>query len=310
MFSFLICLLISFFLWCINELNRTYSRVLAIPVRFTHYPAGLKIKNRLPSFIMVEVKASGAKMLKLYLQKSLDEIVVDLSAMELPHQKGQRKVISTLSTIGSLSKLLNTDVELLHLKPDSLYFDFGERWGKKVFVKPDVQLKYENAEGVNVSVLVQPQEVWLEGDSIAILNIDTILTSRIVLNELNKMVETDAEVILPEALKETAIVSPQRVHLSINLDEYVEKWIDVKVEMLNVPAGWEMKAFPEIVRVLVRIPYRLYDSLQTDQILAHADYKQIKDVGKIKLTAIAKRSDYSVLRWEPVSLEYILKKGK
>src|ERR1700751_732179 len=98
LFSFFICLIIATFLWLINVLNRTYTRTLAIPVKFTHYPIDRHINNQLPSFIMADVRASGAKLMMLLLKKSLDGITVDVSDVIQVKNRPDHASVSTLST--------------------------------------------------------------------------------------------------------------------------------------------------------------------------------------------------------------------
>ena len=78
-FSFFICLIISAFLWLINALIRSYTRTIAIPVKFVNYPLGKRLVNKQPPYIMADIRTSGAKLLMLLVKKSIGEITIDVS---------------------------------------------------------------------------------------------------------------------------------------------------------------------------------------------------------------------------------------
>jgi len=309
LFSFFLCLLIATFLWLINALNRTYTRTLAIPVKFTHYPLNKHINNRLPSFVMADVRASGAKLMMLLLKKSLDEITIDVSDVIQIKNRPDNASVSTLSAIGNLSKLLNTDVELIKVKPDSIHFIFGKVFTKRVFVKPRVQVNYESAEGIYRKIEITPPYVLVSSDSVTLTIIDTLYTEKIVLNDLNKNIEQQAYVEVPEELDDLVVLSQNKVLLKINLDEYVQKKIQIPVEVMNAPTGMTIKTFPAFVQVSVSAPYNLYDSLNVFLLRATVDFNAPeKTGGKLKVKVFSKNAEVKISACNPDQVEYILRK--
>jgi len=309
LFSFFICVLIAAFLWLINALNRSYTRTLAIPVRFTHYPIEKHINNRLPAFIMADVRASGAKLMMLLMKKSLNEITIDVSDVIHTRAKSNRAAVSTVSVIGNLSKLLNTDVELIKIKPDSIHFVFGKTFTKKVFVKPRVQVNYENGDGIYRNIKTIPQYVTVSSDSITLAKIDTLFTERIVLNDLNKNIEQTASIDLSEEIDDMAVLSQNQVILKINLDEFVQKTISLPVVVNNIPAGMLAKTFPSSVQVTVSAPYNLFDSIVPSLFQAVADLSSPeKNTGKLPIKISGRNPNMRVTKCVPEKVEYILRK--
>jgi hypothetical protein len=309
LFSFFICLLIAGFLWLINALNRTYTRTLAIPVKFTHYPMNKHINNRLPAFIMADVKASGAKLMMLLMKKSLNEITIDVGDVIQTRNKSNRASLSTLTAIGNLSKFLNTDVELIKIKPDSIHFIFGKTFTKKVYVKPRVQINYENGDGIYRKIKTQPQFIMVSSDSATLSGIDTLFTEKIILNDLNKSIEQTASVELAEEIDDLVVLSQNKVMLKINLDEYVQKTLQLPVEINNAPTGMFVKTFPSMVQVTISAPYNLYDSVFPSLFSVKADFNSPeKASGKLKIKATSKNPDIRITKCTPEKVEYILRK--
>ncbi|MGZ3867240.1 MAG: hypothetical protein ACXVC2_12055 [Bacteroidia bacterium] len=290
-------------------LNRTYTRTLAIPVKFTHYPLNKHINNRLPNYIMADVKASGAKLVMLLMKKSLDEITVDVSDVIQLKNRPDKASVSTLSAIGNLSKLLNTDVELIKVKPDSIHFYFGKTFTKRVYVKPVVQVNYEKSEGIYRKIKTTPQFLTISSGSITLSKIDTIYTEKIVLNDLNKNIEQQAKIELPEEMDDLVVLSQDKVTLKINLDEYIQKKIQLPVEVSNLPPGMTIKTFPAFVEITVSAPYNLFDSLTVNAFKASADFNTAdKSGGKLKLKIISSLGDIKITGTDPERVEYILRR--
>jgi hypothetical protein len=309
LFSFLICVLIAGFLWLINALNRTYTRTLAIPVKFVHYPINKHINNRLPNYIMADVRTSGAKLMMLLMKKSLSEITIDVADVVTLRGRQNHAAVSTVSVIGNLSRLLNTDVEVIKIKPDSIHFVFGKTFTKKVYVKPRVQINYENSEGIYRKIKTHPQFIELSSDSATLAKIDTVYTEKIVLNDLNKNIEQPASLELPEEIDELVVMSHTRVLLKINLDEYVQKTLQAPVEVVNAPPGMVVKTYPSTVQVTVSAPYHLYDSLSAKLFSVQADFAAPdKSGGKLKLKAVPRNPEVRITRCAPEKVEYILRK--
>lgn len=309
LFSFFICLLIAGFLWLINALNRTYTRTLAIPVKFTHYPINKHINNRLPAYVMADVKASGAKLMMLLMKKSLDEITIDVGDVVHTRAKANKAAVSTLSVIGNLSRLLNTDVELIKVKPDSIHFVFGKTFSKKVYVKPRVQVNYESGDGIYSKIKTFPQFVVVSSDSVTLAKIDTLFTEKIVLNDLNKNVEQTASIELQDEINDLVALSTDKVLLKIDLDEYVQRTIQVPVEVKNAPAGMFVKTFPSSVQLTINAPFNLYDSLVPALFLVQSDFNSSeKNTGKLKVKASSTNTEVRVIKCVPEKVEYILRK--
>jgi len=258
---------------------------------------------------MADVKASGAKLVMLLMKKSLDEITVDVSDVIQVKNRPDKASVSTLSAIGNLSKLLNTDVELIKVKPDSIHFYFGRTFTKNVFVKPVVQVNYEKSEGIYRKIKTTPQFLVISSDSVTLSKIDTVYTEKIVLNDLNKNIEQQAKIELPEELDDLVVLSQDKVMLKINLDEYIQKKIQLPVEVSNVPPGMMIKTFPAFVDVTISAPYNLYDSLSASVFKASADFNAAeKSGGKLKVKISSAFGDIKVTATNPERVEYILRK--
>jgi hypothetical protein len=308
-FSFVVCLLIASFLWLINALNRTYTRTVAIPVNFVNYPVGKRIVNRLPPYIMADIKTTGAKLLMLLMKKSIAEITVDVGKVPNIKSAARNVSISTANSIGNLSKLLNVEVDLLKVKPDSIHFVFGKTYTKKIYIKPIVQINYAIPQGIFKRIKVTPQYIMVSSDSLTLAKTDTFYTEKIVLNTLNQHIEQKMTIDIPEALEGIVSLSDTKVALQINLDEYAQKTIQIPVQILNTPPNITVKTFPAFINVTIAAPYAMFDSLNPNTVKAYVDFKQIlTKTEKLTVSVTSSILNNKITYISPQKVEYIIRK--
>jgi len=258
---------------------------------------------------MADIKTSGAKLLMLLVKKSIAEITIDVSAVTNKKSLSGNTAINTVAFIGNLSKLLNTDVDLIKVKPDSIHFIFGKTFTKKVFIKPQVQINYNIPQGIFKRIKVTPQFIMVSSDSATLAKIDTLYTEKLVLNNLNQKVEQQTDIQLPEDLDGLVALSTQKVTLQINLDEYAQKTIQLPVRVLNAPANTSVKTFPSTVNVTITVPYNLFDSLNTSTIKATVDFKQIANQKeKLPVTVSSSIIDSKITQILPQKVEFVIRK--
>jgi len=307
--AFLICILIASFLWIINALNRTYTKTIAVPVKFINLPKNKAISSELPKYIQADVKASGAKLLFIDFKKNEKEIIIDLNNFSSKQLKLNNLAINTALSIGNLSKLFNTEIELIKVKPDSIYFSFGRSYQKIVPVIADLQIDFDTLYNFGEKVKISPSSLTLYGDSILLSSIDEVKTEKIVLNNLNKTINQKATIILPEELEERIGISQKEVNLDINVDKFTELNLDVPIETIKVPKGFELKTFPDKINLYIKVGLLEYDSLRPEQFRVIVDYTDIsKNKNKLPIKIDQQPDNIKIIKIIPQKVEFLIKK--
>ena len=307
--AFLICILIASFLWIINALNRTYTKTIAVPVKFINLPKNKAISSELPKYIQADVKASGAKLLFIDFKKNEKEIIIDLNNFSSKQLKLNNLAINTALSIGNLSKLFNTEIELIKVKPDSIYFSFGRSYQKIVPVIADLQIDFDTLYNFGEKVKISPSSLTLYGDSILLSSIDEVKTEKIILNNLNKTINQKATIILPEELEERIGISQKEVNLDINVDKFTELNLDVPIETIKVPKGFELKTFPDKINLYIKVGLLEYDSLRPEQFRVIVDYTDIsKNKNKLPIKIDQQPDNIKIIKIIPQKVEFLIKK--
>ncbi len=306
--TFIVCLLIASFLWIINALNHNYTRTIAIPVRYVNLPKDRVISGELPRYILADIKTSGAKLAFILLKKNLNEIVIDVEALT-KKKKMNMVAINAQSMIGNMSKRLNSEVELLKIKPDSIYFNFGKSCQKIIPVKPDLHVNFNPLYNYTDKVKITPAFVTITGDSALISKIDSISTEKIVLNKLNKNISQVTDLVLPEELASRVAVSISKVTLNLSIDKYTESVIEVPVSVVNLPRGYQVKTFPDKVQVKYQVAMGLYEKIAAKDFKMTIDYSKLNQAKtKIKVEQGVCPDNIKIIKIYPEKVEYILRK--
>ena len=307
--AFLVCLFIATFLWLINALNRNYTKTVAIPVRFINLPKNKSLSSELPKEIQADIKASGAKLFFIDFKKHENEIVIDLNNYIKNQNQSKSLAINTALSIGNLSRLFNTEIELIKVKPDSIYFSFGKAYKKVVPVVPDLQVDFDTLYNYGDKVKIYPSSVTLFGDSLLLNAIDEIRTEKIILNNLNKTINQKALLILPEELEERVGLSSNEVNLSINVDKFTQLNLEVPIDIVGVPSQLDLKTFPNKTTLQIKVGLLEYDSLQASQFKLVVDYKDIqKNKHKLPVKIEQQPDNVNIIKIIPDKVEYLIKK--
>ena len=307
--TFLICLLIASFLWLINALNRTYTKTIAVPVKFINLPKNKVLSSELPKVIQADIKATGAKLLFIDFNKQTTEIIIDIAPSINKFNYFKPIAINTALTIGNLSRLFNTEIELLKVKPDSIYINFGKSFQKIVPVKPTLVIGFDPLYNYADKVKITPAFITLYGDSNLISHIDSVTTEKIMLNNLNSNILQPAKINLPEEFIQRVNLSTNEVQLSINVDKFTETQIDVPIEAHHLPKNMQLKTFPDKVTLTLKVGLQSFDSLKTTQFTALVDVSGDLE-NKLKLPVSISRfpDNIKIIKISPEKVEYILKK--
>jgi len=307
--AFLVCLLIATFLWIINALNRTYTKTISVPIKFVNLPKNKVLASELPKEIQAEIKTTGAKLFFIDFNKNKNEIVIDLSNYISKQNQAKSLAINTALSIGNLSKLFNTEIELLKVKPDSIYFSFGKSYHKVVPVEADLQVDFDTLYSYGDRIKINPAFVTIYGDSNLLSQIHTISTEKIVLNNLNKTISQKAVLILPEEWDQRIGLSTSEVELNINVDKFTQLNLEVPIEVIGAPKNAELKTFPNKITISLKVGLLEYDSLSPSQFKAVVYYSDIqKNKNKLKVKVEQSPDNVKVLKLIPEQVEFLVKK--
>ncbi len=125
--SFAFFLLLSFFLWYLNSLRKVIEIEIRYPVRYINPPAGKIVSGDLPQNLYFSIKGPGYSVVKQKLSVSRTPVLIDfskISCRKVPDSQPTEYYIVSGNLIGSFSKQLRSEFQILTIKPDTIFVTF------------------------------------------------------------------------------------------------------------------------------------------------------------------------------------------
>jgi hypothetical protein len=192
---------------------------------------------------------------------------------------------------------MSGDLELLSMRPDTLYFGYGQLTQKQVKVKPVVKVTPKKQYQLSGEVRSTPKNM--------IDTLQFVYTKSQTFSDADKTFATNAEINQQDGL----YYSRPDVELKVPVEEYTEAQQSVPVTVLDVPPGVNVKLFPARVKVSFLVGLSQFSEIRPDNFNFAVSYTDIeKGAQRLpvrKLSVPPFLYDVSV---NPEEVEYLIEK--
>lgn len=123
-------LFLSFIFWYLNSLRKDIEIDIRYPVRYVNAPKDWEIANELPSKLSFYLKGPGYSIIKLKISALRAPVVIDFSKViyrRMPNTGQLEYYIVSTGLIQNFKKHLNADLQIVSIKPDTLFVVFEEK---------------------------------------------------------------------------------------------------------------------------------------------------------------------------------------
>ncbi|MCH4552991.1 MULTISPECIES: YbbR-like domain-containing protein [Aestuariibaculum] len=267
---FVLFLLSAFLILLFNKLSKEYTNTLAFNIKAINVPDEDVILND-SIRLDVTLKTHGFKWLKYYFSKP--EIKVDF-------KKDIYKKDSVFVWHKTAAYLQNTQfssqVSVLNITPDTLYFQFDENMVKKVPVVLQSDIKYSPGYDLASDFNLKPDSITVIGPEIKVSKIHYIETESLALKDVRTDLLKTVKLKLPVNNQKHQDVKFSAVQTVLNakVDKFTEGILKIPVQLINAPENVRLKFFPKEVNVAY------YVSLSDFNTITAKDFKVVCDFSK------------------------------
>ena len=300
--AFVTCLVFAIFAWLITALSNPYKFTIKQAVNFINAPQKRAFHSLQADTVNTVVQGTGWQLLfaKFYDDKKI--VNVDL------HTLDTKNYVVLNAQLKQINAKKDARHEIISISPDTLFFDFTSRTIKKVPIQLVTAIKYQKQFAQSDKINIQPRFVTLSGPAEVLDRISVWKTDSIVLNGVNE--DFNARVNLQNVKEGNLNVLPKSVLVNIPVDEYTEKTIEVPVKLVNNHNFYDVKVFPQKVRVTFTTSLTNYPDMNEDDFEAVADMELWRHNGysvlPVKITRLPTYS--KVVKIEPQNIDFIIKK--
>ncbi len=295
--------MISATIWLLNALSKNYTSVLEYPLVYTDFPEDKVFVGELPGHLDLQINAHGYALLRYRMFRKPVPISFDVSNYNLnPGQDSSRAYILTRYLRDHISRQLPTELQLLDIKPDTLYFQFAGKVTRLVKIQPDFEYTIVNQFTIKDKILLTPDSVKVTGPDLILDTLAFISTERLVLGELTKNF-TD-KVRLSQKPELTYNIS--RVNCSIELERFTELQVTVPIEVLNLPDSILLQTFPSSINLSCKVGLSKYDRTENYPFRAVVDYEMIEERVQAISVSIQNLPEYLLgYEYYPKTVEFL-----
>ncbi len=266
---FSLFLLCSFLAWFISNLSDTYESRAYFTLNYRNLPDSLLLGKNSDNLIEAKLRTSGFQFLYYKIFKT--RIDIDVSQVEF--QNGDY-VMSEEALRKQMDQQLSQSISLLELDRRTLEIDLYQVDSKKIPIEAKLDLQLEQNYILDGKIKILPDSIEVKGPSNEIDTINSIKTSLIQLNNVNADFSNEVSLVFPKGL-DNSIFSIGRATVSGKVSKFSEKVFEVPVQVINVPQGYQIKTFPDVVTVLCKATIERLKEISASDFEIVADYGQL-----------------------------------
>jgi hypothetical protein len=300
---FSVFLLISASIWFLNALSENYTSVLEYPLVYTDFPEDKVFVGELPGHLDLQINAHGYALIRYRMFRKPVPISFDVSDYNLSTgQDSSTAYILTRYLKDHISRQLDTELQVLEIKPDTLYFQFANRVTRMVKIQADFNYTIVNQFTIKDRIMLTPDSVEVTGPDLILDTLAFIYTERLDLGELTKNYEDKVRL----SQKPDLTYDISRVDCSIELERFTELQVSVPIEVLNLPDSILLQTFPSSININCKIGLSKYDRIESYPFRAVVDYEKIEDRVQTLSVSIQNLPEY-LLAYEyyPKTVEFL-----
>ena len=300
---FLFFVAISFGFWMLQTLDGNFETEFTIPLRLKDVPKDVVITSDLQDEVRVKVEDRGTVLLNYMLGRSFLPISINFSDYE---NSSSRVVLPYEDLRKRVSSQLNSTTKLLSVYPDSIGFVYSQVKFKKVPVSGSGKI----TSGIQYyisDIKLSPDSVIVYAPAEVLKTVQTAYTMPLDCEDLTENTSLRTSLKKIDGTK----YDPSFCDVSVSVDMYSEKTVEVPVVGIGFPANKTLRTFPSKVKVTFKVGLSGYSSVNADDFFIGVKYSDLLKTSKdnIDLVVTTTNPNVSNIRVVPSSVDYLIEES-
>jgi hypothetical protein len=299
-YVFFFCFFIAALFWLLLVLTKEYTSTVQVKVMYSDFPSGLIQANRLPEKFVINIKASGYNLISM---NKDNELNIDVASL-IEAKQGVQK-ISARVLIHDLAQQMGNDVSIISILPDSLEFALNYSTSVRLAVKPNLDVSFDRQYD-SVSLHVSPDSVTATMPASYKGNIRNIETEKIKAQALRGSLKKKVKLFAPEGIS----LDTSEAEVFLEVEKFTEGTMQVPVYLVNVPSGFSVKIYPDVVTVKYLVSLSHYADIKPEMfhITVDASGAPSDTDEKLDVDVVGIPSGVRSVACQPLQVDFILKK--
>lgn len=301
-FSFFVLLSLGF--WLLQSLQQEYEIEVVIPVRYKNVPTDISFTEAPPQEVVAKVKDKGSALLNYSLGRSFTPIEADMKKQT----KGSGSLSITKKTIESdIQKQLLATTSLVDFEPQHIEAHYSVRVKREIPVVFNGTVHTDPGFHVSGDITISPKTVGVyAGEAV----LDTLKQVKTVFTEIKKGSKTIIKTVQLQKVG-AATYDPASVTVTIPIEEFTEKTLEVPIVCTDLPSQYTLRTFPSEAKVTCSIPLSQFKDLSEDTFEIRFSFKDLEQnaSGTLPIRLTKKPDWVTSATVVPDKIEFILEQN-
>jgi len=289
--------------WALQYVRQPFDFEVPLKVSYTHIPAGIALLENPPQEITLHLQDKGIAYLNYLInrrKKRSLSITVDLNAIS--HFKNSY-IIDQTTLRNLIDSKLSATTQLKMYSPDMIEISYSLLAQKEAPVVINGTIS-PAAGYLFDSILIEPAWVAVYGNKATLDTIHEIRTQPVNYKNINKNWTVSTSLQTPEGVH----LPVDNVKLSALVEEYTEKTFQLPVVCHNMPFNRNVRFFPSMVELVVRVGLSKYTQLTQSNFEIAVNYNDLyeKNTANCSLTLTRKPLGVESYRIVPNVIEFLI----
>ncbi len=291
--------------WLLQSLQQEYEIEVAIPVRYKNVPNDIAFDGHIPEKINARVKDKGSVLLNYTFGRGFAPIEINMKAIE--GKSGDTTISKRKIENDILKQLLNTTT-LTDYIPHQIEIGYSKRKQKQIPVVFDGDIQTEPGFLLSGEIILKPGYVNVYASESLLDTLQFVRTMPIHILKGNKTVTRSVQ-LQPVA---GANLEPSVVTLTVPIEEYTEKTLEIPVTCTGIPIHYTVRIFPPTVKVNCSVPLSRFKELSEDQFAIRIPFSQLEQnlSGTLPIHLSEQPQWVRTATLTPDKIEFILEQNK
>ncbi|MFC2100434.1 hypothetical protein ACFLRZ_01250 [Bacteroidota bacterium] len=307
---FLICFVISMFIWILVNFSKEDELIIPYKIAYINPPDDKMLVNTPDSIIEVRLRAKGFRLISLKFFKKKPLFSLNLRGLEMTNlPDGFESKLTTSELINNLKKQLYFQNQIVAVSPDTLSFIFKESVIVKVPVVFDLKISYSKPYQLHGNITSNPDSISIKVLKEKANNLLFIKTEKKMLKDIDENQKIKLKLVVPDEYREI-VLSHQDVEISIPVEKFTESSVEVPIMITSDDLTGQVKLFPERVKIVYQVALVDFEKVESGMFITQVNLNKatLSDYRKLKVEVVQSPDFIKISRIEPERVEFLIQK--
>lgn len=261
--------LLAFGFWLLQSLQQEYEIELVFPVKYKNVPVDIAFNVPEVETITAKVKDKGSVLLNYTFGRSFAPIEVN---MKNTKEKNGSVQVSKRQIENDIQKQLIATTALQSFDPQQIDMDFSQRVHKEIPVVFNGDIHLEAGFQLSGDIRITPQKINAYATAAILDTLTSVKTAFTEVKKANKNITRTVQLIKVDGVN----FDPENVSITIPIEEYTEKTLEIPVSCSHIPPHYTVRMFPAVVKVTCSVPLSRFKGLSEDMFSIHIPFEDLE----------------------------------